>query len=806
MASQNIARLGVVLGLDTAEFTASIDKAISENKKLKDSIRRETAAAEKEIKALKYATDDYGKVVSRVTMVEREMAAGRFKNATADVKKQLLDQAAAYDKIAMSAKSATGAQFKMNEQQKLNLTYQTTDLFTQIASGQSPFIAILQQGGQLKDAMGGIGNMFKAIGTLFTPFSIGLGSVAIAVGSVSYALYKAVDDLDKFKDAMTLTGSFAGVTYDKLLNLGNVLSTKTNASIGDARDVMQQLAATGKYTATSLEAVGEVVLRFAKISGVDAAEAAKTLIPLLDGTASSAKQLNDKYHFLTLEQYKNIEALEKQGKLQEAAKMQATLLNESLQSTQRQLGNLEAAWQGVANFASKAWDAMMGWGREDGVARASELEKKINDIVQQIEDRQSKGLKTGSQEAALKAFRTELNAIVNKEIAALDAVEAKMKKAEQEQQKIKDYAGAGGAGKSLELSSAIAKAEAEVRFLQAMKSANEIEKIELEAQKKIDEKKAEFSKKSAEEKRAFGGMLAKQEAAEILAIELDKQQKIQKIRSQEKINIAKATTAEEESLREFNNEYAKMVANAEWATREKTRSMELGKEDLELKYQLIYATEKEVKLAELALKYERMREEAKGKAGESTILENLDKQEKIERFFVETQDSMKRTQQVFDSVWGNLGSAIDNFVKTGKLNMKDFARSVIQDLIAIQMKAAAMKFLGAMFGMSNPMTMTQTDFVSASGGRMFADGGDPPVGMASLVGERGPELFVPRTAGTIIPNHDLGKMGGTTTVINNNINAIDAKSFENRLLESSNTIWAGYQYANKQLASNGRRA
>jgi hypothetical protein len=49
-------------------------------------------------------------------------------------------------------------------------------------------------------------------------------------------------------------------------------------------------------------------------------------------------------------------------------------------------------------------------------------------------------------------------------------------------------------------------------------------------------------------------------------------------------------------------------------------------------------------------------------------------------------------------------------------------------------------------------------------------------------------------------------MGSTTNVTNNYINAIDAKSFENRLLESSNTIWAGYQYANKQLASNGRRA
>jgi len=170
-------------------------------------------------------------------------------------------------------------------------------------------------------------------------------------------------------------------------------------------------------------------LRFAKIAGVDAKKAAETLIPLLDGTASSAKQLNDKYHFLTLEQYKNIEALEKQGKLQESAKLQATLLNESLQSTQRELGNLEKAWQGVANFASAAWDAMMGWGRESGTDRAIELQKKINELTDDISKRQSKGLKTGSQEAAIAAFKTELNAIVSKEMALLDAAEAKAKRA-----------------------------------------------------------------------------------------------------------------------------------------------------------------------------------------------------------------------------------------------------------------------------------------------------------------------------------------------------------------------------------------
>jgi len=45
-------------------------------------------------------------------------------------------------------------------------------------------------------------------------------------------------------------------------------------------------------------------------------------------------------------------------------------------------------------------------------------------------------------------------------------------------------------------------------------------------------------------------------------------------------------------------------------------------------------------------------------------------------------------------------------------------------------------------------------------GGLFANGGQPPVNKISVVGERGPELFVPRSAGTIIPNNKLG--GGIT--------------------------------------------
>ena len=51
----------------------------------------------------------------------------------------------------------------------------------------------------------------------------------------------------------------------------------------------------------------------------------------------------------------------------------------------------------------------------------------------------------------------------------------------------------------------------------------------------------------------------------------------------------------------------------------------------------------------------------------------------------------------------------------------------------------------------------------------FANGGRPPVGRPSIVGEKGPELFVPRRSGTIIPNDKLG--GGGSTNINVNVDA-----------------------------------
>jgi hypothetical protein len=218
---------------------------------------------------------------------------------------------------------------------------------------------------------------------------------------------------------------------------------------------------------------------------------------------------------------------------------------------------------------------------------------------------------------------------------------------------------------------------------------------------------------------------------------------------------------------------------------------------------MIYATEQEQRLAQISLEYAQKRKNVEGQ--DPLVLKELNKQEEIAKMFVTMDESAKRTQQVFDSVFGNLSSAIDNFVKTGKLSMKDLTRSIIQDLIAIQMKAAVMRFLGAAFGLATGPNPSNDGWFKnvyqATGATGKATGGPVSAGSPYIVGERGPELFMPSGSGTIIPNNQMG-MGSTSNVTNNYINAIDVKSFEDRLLGSSNTIWAANQYANKNLSTN----
>lgn len=169
-------------------------------------------------------------------------------------------------------------------------------------------------------------------------------------------------------------------------------------------------------------------------------------------------------------------------------------------------------------------------------------------------------------------------------------------------------------------------------------------------------------------------------------------------------------------------------------------------------------------------------------------------------------------EQAFVSVTQNMETALDNFVRTGKLNFSDLARSIISDLIAIQLKAQAMDLFKSS-GVGDFFSSIFSGFgggskTAFSGGiklQKYADGGNPPVGIPSLVGERGPELFIPSTSGTIIPNNRLGSaMGGGSQIVYNgpyiqNMSAIDTQSGIQFLSKNKETIWSANQSAQRSL-------
>lgn len=163
----------------------------------------------------------------------------------------------------------------------------------------------------------------------------------------------------------------------------------------------------------------------------------------------------------------------------------------------------------------------------------------------------------------------------------------------------------------------------------------------------------------------------------------------------------------------------------------------------------------------------------------------------------ESFSNFKIAGMAVDAVWNNMGSALDKFVETGKLSFGDFARSVIMDLTKIALKASAMQFLKAAYGSMGGGEGILGGIKSLFG---FAEGGDPPVGVPSIVGERGPELFVPKTAGTIMPAGSFSSATRSPAVTNvYNISAVDAKSVAQLFYENRHTMFGTVEAARKEM-------
>ena len=196
-----------------------------------------------------------------------------------------------------------------------------------------------------------------------------------------------------------------------------------------------------------------------------------------------------------------------------------------------------------------------------------------------------------------------------------------------------------------------------------------------------------------------------------------------------------------------------------------------------------------------------------------------------------SKDMFKSFETVGKNAFLNLQKTLTDFVMTGKLNFQSLKeviiRSIVEALIGKAVASAVTRatemfkfeavrramisvYEGALKTFASipfPFNIAAAGLAIKAGMSLvskikgFEKGGNPPVGVPSLVGEAGPELFVPKSAGTIVPNHALG--GREPVNVNFNINTVDARGFNELLVNSRGVI---VNMINSAVNEKGRQA
>ena len=156
-----------------------------------------------------------------------------------------------------------------------------------------------------------------------------------------------------------------------------------------------------------------------------------------------------------------------------------------------------------------------------------------------------------------------------------------------------------------------------------------------------------------------------------------------------------------------------------------------------------------------------------------------------------------QSERLFTNAFKGMEDALVSFVQTGKLDFKSLTNSIIADLIRIQVQNSVMKPLAqATSGMSlSGMFSSAGNFLS---GLFKADGGPVAGGQPYIVGEQGPEWFVPNGAGTIVPNGKSPNVPSSSDSsaataqapinINFSVRAMDARSFQSAMVQNKAVV------------------
>ncbi|MCC5456282.1 phage tail length tape measure family protein [Klebsiella variicola] len=238
--------------LDTAFKSGAINTSQYDaySKKLQETRQEVTGEAQAEREAVKAhdeqvtalrrleaQIDPVGEAFRRLNEQQRQLDTAKTSGMLSPLAYDRLNSKLAESRDALEKTQAQLGKTSQSAAQTANamrmIPAQMTDIVVGLSTGQSPFMVLMQQGGQLKDMFGGIGPAIKGVGTyvmgLVNPYSV----AAASVGLLTYAVYQNRQEIDAAtKIATTSLGANADAAERLALNMV-AISDKTGQTIDE---------------------------------------------------------------------------------------------------------------------------------------------------------------------------------------------------------------------------------------------------------------------------------------------------------------------------------------------------------------------------------------------------------------------------------------------------------------------------------------------------------------------------------------------------------------------------------------------
>ncbi|WP_337015511.1 phage tail tape measure protein [Leclercia sp. AS011] len=267
------------------------------------------------------------------------------------------------------------------------LPAQFTDVATQLAGGQNPWLILLQQGGQVKDSFGGVIPTFRALLGSISPVMLGIGALSSATGALLYTWYAGSSTLSDFNKTLVLSGNASGLTADRMLTLARS-GQSAGLTFNQTSKALTELINAGVRAGAHFDDMSQAVARFTEASGVPVDKVAAAYGKLTTDPTSGLIAMAQQFHNVTAEQIAHVAQLQRAGNeagALKAANDAATAgFNDQTKSIRDNMGSIETAADTLKRAFKSMWDAALDVGRPDTaqemVTKAEAAFKKADEI------------------------------------------------------------------------------------------------------------------------------------------------------------------------------------------------------------------------------------------------------------------------------------------------------------------------------------------------------------------------------------------------------------------------------------------